>query len=279
MPTMPHNWLDVVRYAVDAVLVSLIAYKVFTYLRGTRAIQLIKGVFVIGLLAALAWGFDLRIMKWVLQQLQVMAVVAIVVVFAPELRSLLERLGRDSPFGRRLLHGQEHVRLIISEIVRAVQEMSQKHIGALMVIERTTGLKEYVETGTELDAILSRSLLLQIFEPNTPLHDGAVIIRDNRVLAAGCYLPLSSNKHLSKELGTRHRAAVGLSELSDAVVVVVSEETGAISVAEEGKLLRYLDAQGLEQLLESRLSVQEPPVRRLWEKAADKNNGSKSVGA
>lgn len=278
MPTVSFNWLDILRYVVDATLVSLIAYKIFTYLRGTRAVQLIKGIFVIGLLAALAWGFNLTIMKWVLQQLQVMAVVAVVVVFQPELRSMLERLGRDSPFGRRLLHGQEHVRLVISEIIRAVQEMSEKRIGALIAVERATGLKEYVETGTQLDALLSHSLLLQIFEPNTPLHDGAVIVRDNRVLAAGCYLPLSSNKYLSKELGTRHRAAVGLSELSDAVVVVVSEETGAVSVAEEGKLLRYLDPPGLEQLLESRLMAGNQANRGTQEKTPEADQ-AKTLGA
>lgn len=273
---MPGNWLDILRHVVDATLVSLIAYKIFTYLRGTRAVQLIKGIFVIGLLAALAWGFNLTIMKWVLQQLQVMAVVAVVVVFQPELRSMLERLGRDSPFGRRLLHGQEHVRLVISEIVRAVREMSEKRIGALIAVERATGLKEYVETGTQLDALLSYPLLLQIFEPKTPLHDGAVIVRHNRILAAGCYLPLSSNKYLSKELGTRHRAAVGLSELSDALVIVVSEETGAVSVAEEGKLLRYLDPPGLEQLLESRLMAGSGTNRGAQEKERDQ---SKSLGA
>ncbi|MGC7847457.1 diadenylate cyclase CdaA [Desulforudis sp. 1088] len=253
VPEISFAWTDIVRWAIDALLVGFIAYKVISFLRGTRAVQLLKGVLVLGFLYLVASLLKLHMMTFLLGKLGLMAVIAVPVIFAPELRSMLERLGREQPF-RRLVHGHGHMRIVISEIVAAAGNLSERKVGALIVIERQTGLKEYIETGVRLDSIVSRFLLIQTFEPNTPLHDGAVIIRGDRVAAACCYLPLSSNKHLSKELGTRHRAAVGITEVSDALAVVISEETGTISVAEDGKIVRYLNAKGLEEFLETRLA-------------------------
>lgn len=234
-------------------LLVLIAYAVLSFLRGTKAIQLLKGLLVLVALTGMAKVFGLGMLEWTLDKVWVMAVVAIPVIFQPELRSMLEKLGRGRPFAR-LMQTDAPYRTVISEIVEAVREMSSRHIGALIVIERETGLKEYVESGIQMDSLLSRFLLLQIFQKDTPMHDGAVIIKGNRVLAASCYLPLSSNPQLSKELGARHRAAVGITEQSDAVVVVVSEETSIISVAEEGSLTRFLDPPSLRRLLEERLA-------------------------
>ncbi len=261
-----------VALVVDALLLALIAYKVFTYLRGTRAVQLLKGLLVLVVLTGVAEIFGLGMLKWTLEKVWVMAVVAIPVIFQPELRSMLEKLGRGRPFAH-LIQTNEQYKLVISEVVQAVQEMSSDRIGALIVLERKTGLKEYVETGVPIDGLVSRFLLIQVFKKETPLHDGAVIIRGNRMLAASCYLPLTPNPHLPKELGTRHRAALGVTEQSDAISVVVSEETGTISVAEEGSLTRFMDPRRLGSYLESCL-IQETGFN--W-KFKDRNqNRSKS---
>lgn len=253
---------------IDVLLLMLIAYKVFTYLRGTRAVQLLKGLLVLVVLTGVAEIFQLGMLKWTLEKVWVMAVVAIPIIFQPELRSMLEKLGRGRPFANPI-QANEQYKWVISEVVEAVQEMSSKRIGALIVLERETGLKEYVETGMPMDGLVSRFLLIQIFKKETPLHDGAVIVRANRLLAASCYLPLTPNLQLPKDLGTRHRAAIGVTEQSDAVVVVVSEETGAISVAEEGKLTRFMDPEGLARFLESRLM---PDTGFNW-KFKDRHNG------
>jgi diadenylate cyclase len=249
-------------------LILLIVYKIFTTLRGTRAVALLKGLAVLAALTAVVELLELPILEWMLDKVWTMAFVALPVIFWPELRSMLEKLGRGRPFGR-LVQGNVQLKALVGEITGAVETLSRDRLGALIVIEREVGLREYVDTGTKLDALVSRALLLQVFQKNTPLHDGAVIIKGHRVLAAGCYLPLSRNKELSRELGTRHRAGVGLSEQSDAVVLIVSEETGTISVAEEGALTHYLDAGALTALLEARLA-NEPPFHpfpwRVWER-------------
>lgn len=250
------NLPPLVANVLDGFLILLIAYKVFTLVRGTRAVQLLKGLAVLVAVTVVAEALGLRYLKWTLDKVWTMAFVALPVIFWPELRSLLEKLGRGRPFGR-LVHGNLQLKALVGEIAGAVETLADSGLGALVVLERETGVKEYAETGTKLDALVSRRLLLQIFQKNTPLHDGAVIIGGNRILAAGCYLPLSQNESLSRELGTRHRAGVGLSEQSDALVVIVSEETGTISVAEDGRLTRYLDGEGLAAFLESRLTANE----------------------
>ncbi len=252
---------------VDVLLLMLIAYMVLSFLRGTKAVQLIKGLLVLVVLTGVAKAFGLVMLDWTLGWVWMMAVVAIPVIFQPELRSMLEKLGRGRPLAR-LIQIDQPQKAVIAEIVEAVREMSSRHIGALIVIERETGLKEYVESGIQLDSLVSRFLLLQIFHKDTPMHDGAVIIKGNRLLAASCYLPLSSNPQLSKELGARHRAAVGITEQSDALVVVVSEETGIISVAEDGKLTRFLDPPGLSRLLEERLGPESVFIWRIKDRGA-----------
>ena len=183
-------------------------------------------------------------------------------VFQPELRRALEQLGRGKFFARPITFlGEEDMSRLITELVRAVQLLVKNRDGALIVVERETGINDFIETGIKLDAVISAELLVNIFVDKTPLHDGAAVIRGDRIIAAGCFLPLTDSPYLSKQLGTRHRAALGVSEISDAVAIVVSEETGTVSVAEEGKLTRYLDEKNLREMLEDLLmprNVQNP---------------------
>ncbi|KUK41426.1 MAG: Uncharacterized protein XD69_0532 [Clostridia bacterium 62_21] len=259
---------------LDILAICLIGYMVVTVIRGTRAVQLLKGLLVLVALTGLAWWLELKLLSVVLDKVWTMAVVAIPIVFQPELRRMLERLGRGGSF-TRLIVGQEAVNAAVGEVVQAVHELAGKRTGALVAIERQTGLKEYIDTGVVLDAVVSRPLLVSIFEPHTPLHDGAVILRGNRVLAAGCYLPLSVSREIPSDLGTRHRAAVGLSEQSDAVVIVVSEETGVVSVAEDGVLRRGFDAEALAHYLQVRLAT---PHGFAWWVRARTGEGKKNAG-
>ncbi|MBC7342622.1 MAG: TIGR00159 family protein [Clostridia bacterium] len=258
------NWYDYVLMVVDIAVVSYVVYRFFLFIRGTRAVQLIKGLAVLAIAYLISWALNLVVIKWILDQLRLVILVALPVVFQPELRRTLEQLGRGRFFGGPVgLLGPEDATRIIDEVVRATQVMSRRKTGALVVLERETGLNEFMETGVKVDGLVSSELLLNIFVPNSPLHDGAAIIRGNRVAAAGCFLPLSDSPYLSKQLGTRHRAGLGISEISDAVVVIVSEETGAISVAEDGKLTRYLEANDLRQLLQE-LLIAEPNSTPWW---------------
>lgn len=249
------SWLDWIRYLVDIAAVALIFYWLFRLVRGTRAIQLIKGIVVLFVAAAVSEWLHLATLKWLFDQAQIALLVALPVVFQPELRRALEQLGRGRLFGEwafgrdwwsRSFSGQT-----LDEVSKAVANMSRQREGALIVLERATRLGEYVETGIRLDAAVSAELLVNLFVPNTPLHDGAVVISGDRVLAAACFLPLAESVSLGTEMGARHRAAVGISERSDAVGVVVSEETGSVSVAADGKLVRNVDPASLREMLES----------------------------
>jgi diadenylate cyclase len=185
-----------------------------------------------------------------------MIVVALPIVFQPELRRALEQLGRGKIFTKPIpFLGTEDVSRLINELVRTAQVLSGKKHGALIVIERTTGLNDYIETGIKIDAIASIELMVNVFVPSTPLHDGAIIIRGDRIAAAGCFLPLTDSPYLSKQLGTRHRAALGVTENSDSIAVIISEETGTISVANDGELTRYLEEENLKEMLEELLIV------------------------
>lgn len=226
-------------------------------LKGTRAVQLIKGLVVLLMATVASEILGLKSINWLLEKAQTVFFIAIPIVFQPELRRALEQLGRGKLFVRSGYLAQEDVDKLVNEIVRAIKVMAKKKIGALVVIERQTGLADFVETGIKIDGFVTSELLINTFVPKTPLHDGAVIIRGDRLLAASCFLPLSENPNLSKELGTRHRAAVGVTEVSDALVVMVSEETGVISVAEDGKLTRYLDEITLKELLLNRIEPQQ----------------------
>lgn len=250
---------------LDIIIVAFIIYKVMMIIKGTRAVQLIKGLIVLLLASLASWIFGLTTVSWILKQLKTVLVVALPIVFQPELRRALERLGRGKFFARPMsMLNEEALVKLIEQIVRAVKTLSQNSIGALIMLERETGVNDYIETGTKIDGLVSTEFLNNIFIPKSPLHDGAVIIRGDRVAAAGCFLPLSENPNLSKELGTRHRAALGLTEQSDVIGIIVSEETGVISVAEEGRLTRYLDENTLKEILLKRLHGKQQTTMSLF---------------
>lgn len=235
---------------IDMLVVAVLIYKLFLWIKGTRAVQLLKGLVILLVATTISNWLGLYTINWILKNIRTMVVVAIPVVFQPELRRALERLGRGQFFARPLVFlGVEDTTRIINEIVRSVLVMAKNKVGSLIVIERETGINDYIETGVKLDCVISAEFLINIFIPNSPLHDGAVIIRGDRLAAAGCFLPLTENPNLSNELGTRHRAALGITEISDSVALLVSEETGIISAAHEGKLTRYLDEKTLREVL------------------------------
>ena len=242
---------DIIRHVVDIVIVAYVLYKLMLLIRETRAEQVLKGLSILLFVTWLSDILKLNTIFMILRNTAQLGVIALLIVFQPELRKALEQIGRGRIF-EKVAFSQNDVNIseVIDNIVEAVQNLSNAQIGALIVIERKTGLNDVVETGTKLDAHLTRELLENIFVPNTPLHDGAVIIRESKIVAAGCFLPLTENPNLSRQLGTRHRAALGISEVSDALTIIVSEETGVISLASDGKLTRYLDGKGLRDILE-----------------------------
>ena len=233
---------------IDIAIVSFLIYKVLGFIRSTRAEQLAMGLLVVVVAAFLSNVLHLYIINWLLTGLLNVGLVALVVVFQPELRRALEYLGRGR-FTRQFSIKQESIAGNVDRIVRAVEYFAGRREGAIIVIERQTALQDIAETGTIIDAKLSEDLLENLFYKGSPLHDGAVILRSERILAAGCVLPLTQNQNLSKELGTRHRAGIGISEVSDAMAIIVSEETGIISVASDGRLSRFLDRKSLEKML------------------------------
>lgn len=251
---------------LDIAIVAYVLYRLLLLIRGTRAVQLVKGLVVLFVAGIVARWLQLTTVIYVLNYAQMALIVAIPVVFQPELRRALEQLGRGRLFAPAASAlPEEELARIVDEVADACDVLARNKIGALIVVERETGLKDIAETGTYVDGILSSAFLINLFVPNAPLHDGAVIIRGNRVVAAGCFLPLSENPNIGRELGTRHRAAVGLTEQSDALVVVVSEETGALSLANGGKLIRHLDDATLRDMLKTFMrALGEPaaPVRQ-----------------
>ena len=239
---------------IDILIVAFIMYKAMMIIKGTRAVQLIKGLAVLIMASLISDWVGFRTISWILAQLQTVLVVAIPVVFQPELRRALEQLGRGKFFARPMaMLNQEALENLVNEVVKAIRVLAKGNLGALIILERETGINDFIETGIKIDGLVSSELLVNIFNPKSPLHDGAVIIRGDRVIAASCFLPLSENPNLSKELGTRHRAGLGLTEQSDAIAVIVSEETSVVSVAEEGRLTRYLDENTLKEMLSKRL--------------------------
>ena len=239
---------------LDILLVAFVLYKLFILIRNTLAVALIKGLLVLGVVTVVSKVLDLHVINWMLQQGMTVILVALPVVFQPELRRALEQIGRGRFFRSGQVISMEELERLIDEIVAISESLSKTHTGALIVFEREVGLNDYIDTGIAIDGLVSRELLGNIFIPNTPLHDGAVIIRENRIMAAGCLLPLTSDRSLSTELGTRHRAAIGISELADAVVVVVSEETGSISYTYGGHIYRHLDGNALRNVLKTFLN-------------------------
>lgn len=246
-----------INYIVDIAIIAFVFYKLLGLIRETRAEQLAKGFLIILIISKLSEWAKLYAVNYVLQSTFTIGLIALVIIFQPELRKALEHLGRSQLFLMPTRKNvQNSLEQMINEIVDAAGVMSRKKIGALIVIERTTGINDIAETGTIIDAQISADLLMNIFYPKSPLHDGAVVIKNERLMAAGCLLPLSSNKYISKELGTRHRAGMGMTESSDALIVIVSEETGAISMALEGKLQRFLDTTTLKELMNNALVVE-----------------------
>ena len=243
---------------LDIIVVAFLIYKLLPLFRSSGTIRIAKGIAVILLLAWLTSVFHLYTLNWLITQLLAVGLIAIVVLFQPELRRLLDHLGnlKIKQFLGTAKPEQEMVP-VIAQTVKACEDMSRERIGALIVFARDSRLEEYFKTGTMIDGQVSEQLIRNIFFPKAALHDGAMIVRDGRITAAGCVLPLSESNRLSSDLGTRHRAAVGVSEVSDAVVVVVSEETGAISVAVGGMLKRHLAPQTLERLLRNELCREE----------------------
>ena len=233
---------------IDIAIVSFIIYKVIGFFRSTRAAQLAWGIVIIGIAAFISRILNLYIVNWLFSNLISVGLVALVVVFQPELRRGLELLGRGG-FRRQLIIQKESISGMVDKIVRSVEYFAGRREGAIIVIERHTALQDIVETGTVIDAVISEDLLENLFYKGSPLHDGAVILRAERILAAGCVLPLTQIQNLSRELGTRHRAGIGITEVSDSVAIIVSEETGIISVAKDGKLSRFLDRKALEKQL------------------------------
>ncbi|MEG6586936.1 diadenylate cyclase CdaA [Dendrosporobacter sp. 1207_IL3150] len=234
---------------LDILIVAVVLYKLYVMIKDTRALALLKGLIVLLIITLVSRWLGLNVIYWLMQKTMTVVLVALPVVFQPELRRTLEHLGRGKLFGKNALLNQEETESLITEIANAAAVLAKNKIGALIVLERGTGLNDYSDSGIQVDGLVSQEFLINMFIPNTPLHDGAAIIRGNRVLAAGCLLPLTDDHSLNKELGTRHRAAIGVTEQTDAIVIVVSEETGIISVAKSGRLVRYLDTEELIQTL------------------------------
>ena len=244
---------------LDVLLVSFLIYQLLKFTRGTRVSQVLKGLGILLLSTWITEVFRLRTINWILRWLVNAGAVLVVVLFQPELRRILEEIGR-TPVLKKMRATEEDAgdTIVATELTHALLNMAKRKVGALVVIEQGSSLKEIWDTGTRVDGRVSQPLIENIFEPNTPLHDGAVIVRGDRVQAAGCVLPLSEGAGISRELGMRHRAALGVSEASDAVVLIVSEETGIISMARGGKLTRHMDERALTALL---LSVYNKPVK------------------
>lgn len=231
---------------IDIVIVAIILYKVYQMIQDTRAITLVKGLMIIVMLTIICGWINLHVITWLLEKISNWLLIALPILFQPELRRALEHIGQGKFIGHSgSLMNKREADAVVNEIVKTAKKLSQTKTGALMVIEREMKLNDISVTGIHIDGIISSEFLLNVFIVNTPLHDGAAIIRGNRLISAACVLPLTENHELSTELGTRHRAAIGLSEQCDALIVVVSEETGTISVAEGGHLTRRFDEQTL----------------------------------
>lgn len=234
---------------IDILVISFAIYKLIQLVKETRAEQLLKGFIAILIFSRISAALNLYTVSWVINNLLTVGMVLIIVVFQPELRRVFEKLGRSNSLLSFSKIDNEQANFKSEELTNAVASLSRQKIGALIVIENKVGLSDISETGTYINGKLSSELLINIFIPNTPLHDGAVIINEDKIVAAGCFLPLTTDPTLSQEMGTRHRAALGMSEKSDAFIIVVSEETGIISIVENGIISRYMDAQSLKESL------------------------------
>ncbi|MDD6385883.1 diadenylate cyclase CdaA [Lactobacillus equicursoris] len=257
---------------LDVLITWYFIYHLTLLIKGTKAVQLANGIILIMIARVLAGWAQLTTVTFILDQIVSWSVVGIIVIFQPEIRRGLERLGRVSLFSDQENSERKQQERLVKELDKAIQYMSKRRIGALITLEQKTGLEEYVETGIKLDAVVTGELLINIFIPNTPLHDGAVIIKNNRIQVASAYLPLSDNAMIPKSLGTRHRAAVGISEVTDAITVVVSEETGGVTITRNGQFMVDLSQQEYLKYLRAELVTEEQkkapwPIRlarKIW---------------
>ncbi len=247
---------------LDIIIMTLLLYQLVMLTKQTRAIQVLKGLAVLLVISYISELLGLTSLNWLMRSVLNNGALLLVIIFQPELRKALEQLGRGAGFEHTAASVSENQR-IVNEITQCCLRLSKRRVGALIVFEQKTGLKDVIETGTALDAAISSPLLENIFEPNTPLHDGAVIIRGQRIVAAACVLTLSESNALSRDLGTRHRAALGISEASDAVTLIVSEETGIVSLTKNGHMVRRLDAEGISNALTA-LYHEQPNGFRTW---------------
>lgn len=256
---------NIIRNLIDIFIVAYIIYRLLGLIRDTRAAQLIKGLIVLLIFSFAVSLLDLKMLDWLLNKLWIIFAITLPIVFQPELRRLLEKLGQGSFFRSSAVdRDAENYQNIIAEITEAVTMLSLTRTGALMILTRKTGIGEYTESGVGLDALVTSGLLINIFVPNTPLHDGAVIIKDGRIAKAACVLPLSRNPELPGELGTRHRAGLGITEVSDAIAVIVSEETGKVSMAIDSRLYRPLQPSHLQELLIKELLEEDSEKISFW---------------
>jgi diadenylate cyclase len=259
---------DIWRHVLDLIDIGLVAfflYRMFLLIRGTQAVQLMFGVLLLALIGLLANLLDLRLLSWIFRNAAPAILIGIIVLFQPEIRRALDQFGRIGFIGRPLAHYNLQIfNRMVDEVIRATTKLTQRFTGALIVFEKETGLENYANSGIRINGELTAEFLEAIFFPNSPLHDGAVIVRGNQILAAGCVLPLAEEGTVRERMGTRHRAGLGLSMQTDAVVLILSEELGQIAVAHEGKLLRNLDPDRLRQvltsLLQPRPEIHRPPL-------------------
>ena len=250
MANLTITWVDI----IEILIISFLFYHILLWIKSTRAWNLFKGIMVILIFVVIAAFFQMSTILWIAENTFNVGLIALVVIFQPELRKALENLGDKNIINKLLNMSKAEVKKFsdhtIDELIKAVYAMGKVKTGALIVIEDEILLNEYIRTGIDVDAVVSSQLLINIFEKNTPLHDGAIILRGDRVVSATCYLPLSDSLSLSKELGTRHRAAVGISEVSDSLTIIVSEETGNVSIALRGQIYRNVDADFLKEKLQ-----------------------------
>ena len=271
---MTFAWSDIITWQhfinlLDIVVVWYAIYKLMMLIRGTKAVQLLKGIVVIVAIKLVSWYLGLETISWIMDQVINWGIIAIIIIFQPEIRRGLEHLGRGLVYKRQ----DEDREKMIHELDKAIQYMSKRRIGALISIEMNTGLEDYIETGIKMDADITGELLINTFIPNTPLHDGAVIIKDNRIAVAAAYLPLSDSNLIPKSLGTRHRAAVGISEVTDALTVVISEETGGVTITQNNELMRDLMREDYLKILRNELLPQADSKYRLFGRNATKRQG------
>lgn len=249
--TLPKlRWTDV----LEIIIISTLLYQILGWIKSTRAWTLFKGLIVILMFTVFAMVFQLNAILWILSKTLNVGIIALLIVFQPELRRALEQLGRRNLIGKIIpfedtKDAERFSERTISEIIKATYELAKTKTGALIVMEHEVALGEYERTGIPIDAIVSSQLLVNIFEHNTPLHDGAIIVRGDRIVAATCYLPLTDSLEVNKELGTRHRAAIGISEVSDSITIIVSEETGKVSVTYDGRIIRNVDGEQIRSML------------------------------